>query len=247
MSSPATYRHPTPRAADGPEPTPSDSLGGGPGDGPGVQMAQVLPLFESTPDADTAHVASVEGGVHGDLECADVEAMVADFAATAEAERITAQEMRAELDAALASLATAHADIEHLRIERQRLIALVNTHQAKHGDLADDRDSLAEQVQILAAELDATEEYTLPEDTLLHATITETDLRQAYRAASRVTRGPLPPSIAQAVHEESQAIVTAMQDAAQQVLADVVRRAVRRRRRAQARGRSRTSTASRSR
>ena len=236
MSSPAAHRHAT-SSANTPAVTPT-------GD-PSAQMAQVLPLFDATSRVDTERVTSVEGGPHGDLECADVEAMVADFAATAEAERITAQETRAELDAALNSLATAHADIEHLRIERQRLIALVNTHQAKHGDLADDRDSLAEQVQILAAELDAAETCALPEGTVLHATISEADVRQAYRAASRVTRGPLPPSITQAVNDESQAIVTAMQEAAQQVLADIVRRAVRRRRRARARGSARTTAASR--
>lgn len=171
---------------------------------------------------------------HGDLECADVEALMAEATESA-------NQSRARADFLATQLAAAEAEANHLRTERARLIALVNAIQSKHTLIADDRDSLVEQVDLLTDEITAMDQALIPEGSVLFAALTNDEVRSTYREVSRVSRGPLPPAIHDAVRAERALVEDAMRTAGQEALRSVIRRAVRRRR-DQARRSTRRST-----
>lgn len=163
---------------------------------------------------------------HGGLDCADAEAILHD--ATTEA---------ADLRARLAMALQAHDDLlrqnDVLRLEGDRLRALHDDTSAKNRSLADERDGLIEQVKFLGDELNALEADAVPEGTLVYGVVAREEMVRQYRTASRINRGPVPPSVIDAVEAARDDIAETMAAAGRAAVNDIVVRAVRRRRRAQ--------------
>lgn len=153
------------------------------------------------------------GDVHGENTCADVEAMLTD--ALDESRMVIAAD------------AARQAEMDMLRMEVTRTRALMGEMRKKVGNLADQREGMDDQVAILYAELEAAERDAVPADSLTFAVISRSEVLAAYRAASKVTRGPLPPAVAAAVDAATEEIREAMAEAGRAALTAAVTRAVR--------------------
>lgn len=164
---------------------------------------------------------------HGELDCIDAEAILAETTTENRGLR-TDNAVLAEANSAL------RATNDLLLAENRRLISLANSYADKYGTIADDRDSLAEQVDMLTEEYMAVEESMLPEGTVTYEALTDSEVTAAYRATSRICRGPVPPAIREAVAATTE-IRDAMSQAKSEALLNLMRREVRRRRRAQSR------------
>jgi hypothetical protein len=162
---------------------------------------------------------------HGELDCADAEALLHDT-------MLEAGDLRLRLERTTQSDEMRDAEMANLRAEADRLHALLRDVTAKNTSLAIERDGLAVQNKYLAEELAAVEADAVPEGTLLFAPIPRDFMVAQYRRASRIGRGPLPPSVTAAVESAHESIVEAMTTAGQDAVTAVVRREVRRRRRA---------------
>lgn len=158
---------------------------------------------------------------HGELACDDTEALLHETMQEV-------AELRERLD-------RREMEMQNLRAENDRVLALMRDVSAKNTTLATERDDLAVQNKYLSEELIAAESDTVPEGTLLFAPIARDFMVAQYRAASRINRGPLPPSVTAAVESAYEDIIEAMSAAGQAALTGVVRREVRRRRRAASR------------
>lgn len=163
-------------------------------------------------------------GTHGELDCADAEAMLHE--ATMENGNL-----RTRLTFALESQDVMESETDSMRLDSNRVRALLADVTRKNAHLIDERDDLAAQNKFLHEELAATETDAVPEGTMLFATLARQEMVAEYRSASRVTRGPLPPSVTTAVDQAGTEITSAMTEAGREAMKAVIRREVRRRRR----------------
>lgn len=155
---------------------------------------------------------------HGDLVCLDVDLLLND----------AAQEI-AELKARLADAEAQTAAAHH----RADMVMSLNAETDKRYTVVrDERDALAEQVKILNEELAAAEKDAIPMGTLTYGTVPQDLLMSTYRHVSRVSRGPAPRSVTEAVQAAVPEVRAAMEAAGREAVETVVRREVRRRRRA---------------
>lgn len=170
-------------------------------------------------------IAPLAPCAHGELDCADAETMLAE-----------ATHENGNLHQQITGLINTHVSMEHemdlVRLERDRLRALLDDITRKQDILANERDDLAGQVKYLNEELAAVESDVVPEGTLMFAALSREEMVAEYRRASRITRGPLPPSVLAAVEAGRESIVEAMTETGRAALVAVVRREVRRRARA---------------
>jgi hypothetical protein len=151
----------------------------------------------------TAEAATDQVDPHGDVACADVEAMLAEAVADADAAREEVAMLRAA-DAAR------QADMDAVREEVTRVRALLAEYREAAGrSLAFDGD-LESQVEMVLGELAAAEAVAVPAGTVVLGTLRRADVTAAYRAESRVTRGTVPPSVVEAVQEAQEEIAEAM-------------------------------------
>jgi predicted nuclease with TOPRIM domain len=164
--------------------------------------------------------------IHGEVSCADTEAILA--------ETIAENDGLRDENAMLKSAdAARQAEMDALRMESARTRALLAEMRKKMGNISDERSGMDSQVKFLLDELEAAERDAVPADSFTFAVIAQSEVVSTYRAASRITRGPLPPAITEAVQAAAPAIREAMEAAGQAELSKVVAREVRRRRRAQ--------------
>lgn len=155
---------------------------------------------------------------HGDLVCLDVDLLLND----------AAQEI-ADLKARLAD-AQAEAATAHHRADMA--LSLSTETDKRYNVVRDERDALAEQVKILNEELVVAEKDAIPVNTLVYGTLGQDLLLSTYRRVSRVSRGPAPRSVTEAVQAAVPDVRAAMETAGREAVEAVVRREVRRRRRA---------------
>lgn len=175
----------------------------------------------------------VASRAHGELTCEDAEALLHDTTANVDS-------LRAQNAVTLQTNDDQLRQIDLLRVEADRLRALLDDVSAKNRNLAEERDGLKEQNLLLHEELAAVEPYLIPEDTIVFGAVSRDHMVAEYRRASRITRGPLPPSVVQAVESSFAEVSEVMAEAGAEAVATIVRREVRRRRRAQ--GRTATPT-----
>lgn len=178
--------------------------------------------------------ATTQHRSHGELDCADAEAILHETT-------LQNADLRARLSLALETQATLEHHLDSLRLDTDRLRALLADLTAKNTDLANDRDGLAEQVKLINDELAALEADAVPPGSLLFAALTREEMVAEYRRASRINRGPLPPAVTDAIDAAREDIIEAMTTTGREALTAVIRREVRRRRRAQ----NRTTTGTR--
>lgn len=156
---------------------------------------------------------------HGELGCADVEVMFAESASE-----------NASLRRQLAEETDRRESAEH---RAAMLTSLLEELSSKAALSATKRDDMAAQVKMLHEEMAVLEAEAIPEDTLVFAAVARDQMVAEYRRVSRVTRGPLPPSVIAAVETGTDSIVEAMLAAGSEALTVLMRREVRRRRRNQ--------------
>jgi hypothetical protein len=163
-----------------------------------------------------------EPAAHGELGCADVEALLTE--AVIESDTLRDQvAMYEQMDR------SRQADMDEMALRCARLQALVGDVSKKMRRAVDTKEGSASQIEMLLLELEAAEAAAVPEGTLMTATLSVDQMTALYRGASRVTRGPLPPAVVAAVKDAEGEIVAAMQAAGEEVLAKTVKSAVRRR------------------
>lgn len=165
-------------------------------------------------------------GSHGDLDCVDAETMLHEVT-------MENAHLRARLATVLADRAAMESEIDLMRLDGDRLRALLSDVSTKNTHLTEERDDLTAQVKFLNEELAAVEADAVPEGTLLFAALAREEMVAQYRRASRITRGPLPPSVLAVVDGAREEIAEAMREAGREALKVVVGREVRRRRRVQ--------------
>ena len=161
---------------------------------------------------------------HDDLDCPDVNVLLSE----------ASDQLReaAEQIATLQAQAAATEALLSATERRATMLAALNEDLTKqYRKISDDRGSLSVQVSILHEELAAAEKDAVPVNSLLFSALPREQVTAIYRRVSRVTRGPLPPSVLSAVDAASADIVDAMAAAGTEALEATIRREVRRRRR----------------
>ena len=161
-----------------------------------------------------------DSDVHGENTCADVEAMLTEVSEALDG----ARDENAML---MAADAARQAEMDALRLSSARRDALFAEMRKKVGNLSDQHEGLDTQVTILLKELEAAEADAVPADSLTHGIISHSEVVAAYRAASGVTRGPVPPVIAAAVEAAAETIRARMEEAGRAALAEAMTGAVR--------------------
>ena len=179
--------------------------------------------------------APVHSAPHGELGCAEVEGLLTET-------MLDNDVLREQVSMYERSDATRQHEMDMLRSEAVRLRALVGDMGKKMRNAVDSSHGTASQIEILLAELDAAEAAAVPVGTLVAATVSVEQMTVAYRAASRVMRGPLPPAVVAAVRENETTIQAAMDEAGAAALVKVVKAAVRRRKAAKRKGARKTVT-----
>lgn len=176
---------------------------------------------------------AAEGSPHGELGCAEVDLLLTEV--MTEADRVQAENDALRDQNALYRRTdeARQVEMDQLRAESVRLRALVGDMGTKMRKARDNADGADSQVAMLLSELEAAEAAAVPMDTLLYATLTRAEMTTLYRQASKITRGPLPPAVNEAVSAAENDIRAAMVAAGQDALAKTIRTAVRRRRAAQ--------------
>lgn len=155
---------------------------------------------------------------HGDLVCLDVDLLLTDAAQ--------------EIAALKARLAEAESQAAAAHHRADMALALNAETDKRYTVVREERDGLAEQVKILNEELAAAEKDAVPAGTLAYGTVAQALVLSTYRRVSRVSRGPAPRSVADAVQAAVPEIGAAMEDVGRECVEAVIRREVRRRRRA---------------
>lgn len=147
--------------------------------------------------------------VHGGIECADVEALLTEISARADALQMTADSPSNDYV--------------------ERLHHLMDDLQKSLDDARSQVHTLTSQVDILTEELISAEKAATPAGALVSAHVTRDHIVATYRATSRHSRGPLPLAVEPDVISASEEIIAAMDQAAHATLQRIIRRTLRRR------------------